>query len=199
MWQILLLLGSLGCCLLGSTMLIASVCTTNWIIQPTLLGYYYEGLWNFCIAEQCMSLNRDWAYKVFVLGFLNVGTFSGFLCNLLSPLLWVCGKKEQIRRATFNSTFLSVVTTLIGMSVYTGKYTRSTPLEYRGWSFILAWCSFSLYLVAAFLRVSPLLFGQGCVETSIFQKSSPPTEVSAITNGHDNKICSNEADKISST
>ncbi|CAI5781219.1 Hypothetical predicted protein [Podarcis lilfordi] len=70
-----------------------------------MLGYYYEGLWNFCIAEKCMSLHRDWAYKVFVLGFLNVGTFSGFLCNLLSPLLWVCGKKEQILKGYLQLNF----------------------------------------------------------------------------------------------
>ncbi|XP_061453597.1 epithelial membrane protein 1-like isoform X1 [Rhineura floridana] len=158
MQRVLLTVISLGLSLLSSTLLLTAMCTNNWIVRPTVWGNYYEGLQKFCLLSKCESLQRDWVYNVFVLGFLSLGAVAGFTCNILSLLVQICGKKELMHRFVRNAGLLSVMGTMIGMSVYTGRYTRNFPLAFHGWSFFLAWCCFPLSLAAATIAMVNEIF-----------------------------------------
>ncbi|XP_077788271.1 uncharacterized protein LOC144328483 [Podarcis muralis] len=150
MWQVpFLRFGCLGLLTLSTAMLLTAMFTGPWVVWPSIFGPAYEDLLKQCFLSTCTSLERDWVYNVTVIGFLVLGATDGAILVVVFMWFSICKKSKRVNKLMNKHGAVPVVATLIGMSVYTGKYTPQVPVNNRGWSFFMAWSCFLLFFIAA--------------------------------------------------
>ncbi|XP_053124035.1 lens fiber membrane intrinsic protein-like [Hemicordylus capensis] len=142
---------SLSFYMLGTGLLITALSTDQWVVNyPTILGPASESLWTYCLPSGCGYLDRGRGF-ISVVIILGIGAVVGCfaILGIVAFSIW----RNTFESCLNKAALMPAICSMIGMSVYTGAYTRHVDAKYYGWSFILGWSSFPLNLVAAILTI----------------------------------------------
>ncbi|XP_053124036.1 epithelial membrane protein 1-like [Hemicordylus capensis] len=144
--------------LASSFLVVIAACTRYWIINRST--DYVESILMYCVESICRNMARGIMYRFFVQGFLLLAATYGSLCAILVIIQMKC----LIRHRKMLNMFLSItvllpaIHTVVAMSIYTWKYTPAAGFKYRGWSYLLGWSCFPLFLAAAVSTIYYLNF-----------------------------------------